>query len=235
MRFIALVMTLISGLAMAETPEDRVRAGLATLNDRVAIMDVREIGSGLFQVVLASGERLYTVEDGRFLLTGDLYEVSENEIVNLTEMQRNGERLAAIEALNPDDIISFAPAGETKKVVYAFTDIDCGYCRKLHDEVQDYTDLGIEIRYLAFPRAGVGSASFQKYVSAFCSSDNKQSLTDAKAGREIPTLNCKNPVAAQYELGRMLGVSGTPSLILDSGQMVPGYVPAADLARQLGL
>jgi len=235
MRFIALVMTLISGLAMAETPEDRVRAGLATLNDRVAIMDVREIGSGLFQVVLASGERLYTVEDGRFLLTGDLYEVSENEIVNLTEMQRNGERLAAIEALNPDDIISFAPAGETKKVVYAFTDIDCGYCRKLHDEVQDYTDLGIEIRYLAFPRAGVGSASFQKYVSAFCAADNKQSLTDAKAGREIPTLNCENPVAAQYELGRMLGVSGTPSLILDSGQMVPGYVPAADLARQLGL
>lgn len=235
MRFIALVMTLISGLAMAETPEDRVRAGLATLNDRVAIMDVREIGSGLFQVVLASGERLYTVEDGRFLLTGDLYEVSENEIVNLTEMQRNGERLAAIEALNPDDIISFAPAGETKKVVYAFTDIDCGYCRKLHDEVQDYTDLGIEIRYLAFPRAGVGSTSFQKYVSAFCAADNKQSLTDAKAGREIPTLNCENPVAAQYELGRMLGVSGTPSLILDSGQMVPGYVPAADLARQLGL
>ena len=235
MRIIALVMTLISGLAMAETPEDRVRAGLATLNDRVAIMDVREIGSGLFQVVLASGERLYTVEDGRFLLTGDLYEVSENEIVNLTEMERNGERLAAIEALNPDDIISFAPAGETKKVVYAFTDIDCGYCRKLHDEVQDYTDLGIEIRYLAFPRAGVGSASFQKYVSAFCAADNKQSLTDAKAGREIPTLNCENPVAAQYELGRMLGVSGTPSLILDSGQMVPGYVPAADLARQLGL
>ena len=235
MRFTALVMTLISGLAMAETPEDRVRAGLATLNDRVAIMDVREIGSGLFQVVLASGERLYTVEDGRFLLTGDLYEVSENEIVNLTEMQRNGERLAAIEALNPDDIISFAPAGETKKVVYAFTDIDCGYCRKLHDEVQDYTDLGIEIRYLAFPRAGVGSASFQKYVSAFCAADNKQSLTDAKAGREIPTLNCENPIAAQYELGRMLGVSGTPSLILDSGQMVPGYVPAADLARQLGL
>ena len=235
MRFIALVMTLISGLAVAETPEDRVRAGLATLNDRVAITDVREIGSGLFQVVLASGERLYTVEDGRFLLTGDLYEVSENEIVNLTEMQRNGERLAAIEALNPDDIISFAPAGETKKVVYAFTDIDCGYCRKLHDEVQDYTDLGIEIRYLAFPRAGVGSASFQKYVSAFCAADNKQSLTDAKAGREIPTLNCENPVATQYELGRMLGVSGTPSLILDSGQMVPGYVPAADLARQLGL
>lgn len=235
MRITALVMTLISGLAMAETPEDRVRAGLATLNDRVAIMDVRAIGSGLFQVVLASGERLYTVEDGRFLLTGDLYEVSENDIVNLTEMQRNGERLAAIEALNPDDIISFAPSGETKKVVYAFTDIDCGYCRKLHDEVQDYTDLGIEIRYLAFPRAGVGSASFQKYVSAFCAADNKQSLTDAKAGREIPTLNCENPVAAQYELGRMLGVSGTPSLVLDSGQMVPGYVPAADLARQLGL
>ena len=235
MRIIALVMTLISGLAMAETPEDRVRAGLATLHDRVAIMEVREIGSGLFQVVLASGERLYTVEDGRFLLTGDLYEVSENEIVNLTEMQRNGERLAAIEALNPDDIISFAPVGETKKVVYAFTDIDCGYCRKLHDEVQDYTDLGIEIRYLAFPRAGVGSASFQKYVSAFCAADNKQSLTDAKAGLEIPSLNCENPIAAQYELGRMLGVSGTPSLILDSGQMVPGYVPAADLARQLGL
>ena len=96
---------------------------------------------------------------------------------------------------------------------------------KIADEIQDYTDLGIEIRYLAFPRAGVGSASFQKYVSAFCSSDNKQSLTDAKAGREISTLNCENPIAARYDLGRMLGV--LDALInFDSGQMVPIYVPA---------
>jgi len=222
-------------VAMASPAEDAVRQGLAVLDERVGITEVVALESGLYQVTLNNGDQIYSVEGGKYLLVGDLYSVDGPNLVNVTEQARNAQRLSALQALDSRDFVTFAPAGEVKKVIYVFTDIDCGYCRKLHAEIKDYTDLGIEIRYLAFPRAGIGSDSYNKYVSAYCAADPHAALTDAKAGRAVPAATCDNPIAQQYELGRMMGVSGTPSMVMDNGQMIPGYVPAAELAVQLGL
>lgn len=235
MRYLSVLLLALTGWAHAQTPEESIREGLAVLDQRVGIESVEALGSGLFQVTLANGDQIYSVEGGKFLLTGDLYSVEGQELTNLTEQGRNQDRLAALEALNPAEVVSFAPESETRAVIYVFTDIDCGYCRKLHAEIEQYTERGIEIRYLAFPRAGVGSPSYDKYVSAYCGADQQASLTAAKAGASIPDASCANPIAAQFELGRAMGVTGTPSMILDNGQMVPGYVPAPELAAQLGL
>ena len=235
MRQLVASFALFVSVAMASPAEDAVRQGLAVLDERVGITEVVVLESGLYQVTLNNGDQIYSVEGGKYLLVGDLYSVDGPNLVNVTEQARNAQRLSALQALDSRDVVTFAPAGEVKKVIYVFTDIDCGYCRKLHAEIKDYTDLGIEIRYLAFPRAGIGSDSYNKYVSAYCAADPHAALTDAKAGRAVPTATCDNPIAQQYELGRMMGVSGTPSMVMDNGQMIPGYVPAAELAVQLGL
>jgi len=235
MRQLVASFALFVSVAMASPAEDAVRQGLAVLDERVGITEVVALESGLYQVTLNNGDQIYSVEGGKYLLVGDLYSVDGPNLVNVTEQARNAQRLSALQALDSRDVVTFAPAGEVKKVIYVFTDIDCGYCRKLHAEIKDYTDLGIEIRYLAFPRAGIGSDSYNKYVSAYCAADPHTALTDAKAGRAVPAATCDNPIAQQYELGRMMGVSGTPSMVMDNGQMIPGYVPAAELAVQLGL
>jgi thiol:disulfide interchange protein DsbC len=103
----------------------------------------------------------------------------------------------------------------------------------MHQEIASYNDKGIEVRYLAYPRAGVGSESFNKAVSVWCSDDPKDAITKAKRGEEVPTKQCENPVKDQFELGQQMGVRGTPSLVLESGQMIPGYVPADRLVQML--
>lgn len=229
-------MTFFAATAMAGPAEDAVRAGLSVLDQRVGIESVEAIGAGLYQVNLVNGDQLYSVENGAYLLTGDLYQVDGPNLVNLTEESRNADRLAALEALDPSGVLVFGPPkDQVKAVIHVFTDIDCGYCRKLHDEIDQYTELGIEIRYLAFPRAGVGSASYDTYVSAYCNAEPLQALTDAKAGRAVPAATCDNPIASQFQLGQQMGVNGTPSMVMDNGQMIPGYVPAPQLAAQLGL
>jgi thiol:disulfide interchange protein DsbC len=130
-------------------------------------------------------------------------------------------------------MVVFPPAGPTKHTVTVFTDIDCGYCRKLHQEIADYNQQGIKVRYLMYPRAGVGSESYNKAVWVWCADDRQDAITRAKRGEEIPHKTCANPVKEQFELGQTLGVRGTPSIILENGQMVPGYVPAAQLAQML--
>ena len=116
-------------------------------------------------------------------------------------------------------MVIFPAVGETKGVVSVFTDVDCGYCRKLHQEVPKLNQMGIEVRYLAYPRAGVGSRSYQKIVSAWCAADPNKAMTQLKSGMEIPDVSCENPVAAQFDLGQQVGVTGTPAIVLEDGRL----------------
>lgn len=185
---------------------------------------------GLFEVVL-SGQVFYLSDDGRFVLQGDLLDL--NSMTNLTDSRRSKLRNAAIEAIDEKDMIVFAPEKAAQHTVTVFTDIDCGYCRKMHSQIATYNKEGIKIRYLMFPREGIGSDSFNKAVAVWCADNRQDAMTQAKRGENIERKTCDNPVQAQYELGQKLGVRGTPSLVLEDGEMIPGYLPPTQLAQLL--
>lgn len=185
---------------------------------------------GLFEVILG-GQVFYLSEDGRFVLQGDLLDLSSR--TNLTDRRRSELRGKAIETINVNDMVVFAPEGTAQHTVTVFTDIDCGYCRKMHSQMAAYNKEGINIRYLMFPREGVNSDSFSKAVAVWCADNRQDALTRAKRGEQIERKTCDNPVQAQFELGQKLGVRGTPTLILDNGEMIPGYVPPTQLAQLL--
>ena len=185
--------------------------------------------AGVSEVLI--GPRLFYVSnDGKYLLQGSLIDLETR--VDISEERRNGIRLTAINDLGEENMIVF-PAKDSRHTITVFTDIDCGYCRKLHDEMAQYNDKGITVRYLAFPRAGVGSASYNKAVSVWCEKDKQAAMTRSKAGETLPKAECRNPVKEEYELGQMIGVSGTPAIILEDGSMLPGYIPPAKLAAAL--
>lgn len=187
--------------------------------------------TGLYEAVI--DDRIYYfTADGQYLLQGDILALESRE--NITEARRLEVKKALLEQINEDDMIIFA----SKKPDYAvtiFTDVDCGYCRELHRQVKDYNDLGITIRYMAFPRAGAESESANKLIEVWCAKDQQKAMTDAKAQREVnKTSLCEdNPVAEQFEIGGKLGVRGTPAIFLEDGQMLPGYLPPKKLREVL--
>ena len=196
--------------------------------------------AGVYMVILKGGHVIYAGPDGKHLIRGDMLEIGEKGLTNLTEEVRNKASAELLKNINKEELIVFSPKGETKGVVYAFTDVDCGYCRKLHQEVAEMNELGIELRYLAFPRGGERSPAYAKMVDAWCAKDRKQALTDLKSGQSIQIdvdskqkEACKAMIDKQYEIGMQMGVSGTPAMALENGQLIPGYRPAADLARLL--
>lgn len=191
--------------------------------------------SGIYRVETDSSEILFTDETGSFFLTGELYTTVGGQLNNLSEIKKKQLRADKIAAVDAKEKIVFAPKGKTLAKIAVFTDIDCGYCRKLHKEVPRMNELGIEVSYLAYPRAGEGSDSYNKFVSAWCADDKLDAMTLAKNGRAIPSKQCENPVLAQFELGRALGVTGTPAIVLEDGTLVPGYLTADKLAKGLGL
>jgi len=140
-------------------------------------------------------------------------------------------RQKKLKAFEKEMIVYKAP--QEKHVITVFTDTSCGYCQKLHSEMADYNRLGITVRYLAFPRGGIKSATYNTMVSIWCADDQKLAMDNAKKRREIAPETCKNTVKEQYELGLFFGVNGTPAIILEDGSLKPGYLPADRLVQML--
>ena len=206
--------------------EERIRA-LAPQATSIAISETPIEGLLMVQV---GGDVVYATADGKYLVQGRVIDMDTRE--DLTESAKSDVRRELLAKADTRGQITFAPV-ETKYDLTVFTDIDCGYCRKLHAQINEYNQQGIAIHYMAFPRAGVGSHSFDKAVSVWCASDQRSALTQAKLGAEPDPAQCDNPIEEQYQLGRDLGVTGTPSLLTADGQMIPGYVPPEQLRARL--
>ncbi len=188
---------------------------------------------GFFEVNFEGIEPLYVSSDGNYLVSGDIYLITTEGLVNKSEARRDYQRKTLINNLNIEEFITFEPE-ETLHNIYVFTDVDCGYCRQFHNQIDDYLNLGIKVNYLAYPRAGINSDSFNKISSAWCNEDPNYSLTLLKQGKNIDTKACKdNPVEKHFNLGNAIGVQGTPSIITNEGKMIPGYLPPQDLLNIL--
>lgn len=237
----ALLALFISGAAVAAgDAETTVREAMAKLAPDLKIDSVTASPiAGLYEVVFGA-EVLYVTGDGEYLIQGSVVNTATRE--NMTEAARSVGRAKILKNLREEDMVVFAPQ-ETKHTVTIFTDIDCGYCRKLHNEMSQYNDLGIKVRYLAYPRAGIGSAAFEKAEKVWCAEDQQKAMTMAKAGQSLDDgikngelklkENCNSPVSDQYMAARALNLSGTPAMFLESGKLIPGYVPADRLIGDL--
>lgn len=230
----AAALGLASAVALAADPDQAIRQALKSLQPDLPIESIAESPMpGLYQVQLKGGRLLYASADAQFVLQGFLFQVKDGKTINLTEQAESRGVAKLINAIPAAEMVVFPadPKAAQKTHITVFTDTDCGYCQKLHGEVAELNRRGVEVRYVAFPRQGAGSHGYNTLVSVWCAQDRRQAMTLAKSGKDVPAAQCANPVDEQYQLGQMIGVQGTPAIVLANGQMIPGYQPAPQLAQ----
>jgi thiol:disulfide interchange protein DsbC len=225
---------MLAGLAQAtevdQATEERVRNSLGALLPGLRPDGVRATPiDNLYEVTFGT-RVVYVTGDGRFLVQGKLIDLETR--TEITEQRLTELKSAALAQVGEDRMVIYGPT-DAKDTVTVFTDIDCGFCRKLHADMAKYNEQDIRIRYLFYPRAGLGRESYDKAVSVWCADDRKAAMDAAKAGKAIPAKTCDNPVAEHYALGQAMQLQGTPALLLEGGEMVPGYVPADKLRALL--
>lgn len=231
-RFLAgAALGLAAAVAQAADPDQAIRETFSKLQPDLPIEAIAESPMpGLYQVHLKGGRLLYASADGQFLLQGSLYQFRNGDAVNLTAMAESKGIAKLINAIPPSEMVIF-PAKPAQTHITVFTDTDCGYCQKLHSEVPELNRRGVEVRYVAFPRQGPGSHGYNSLVSVWCAEDRQEAMNKAKMREQLPAASCENPVLKQFELGQMIGVNGTPAIVLANGQLIPGYKPAPELAK----
>jgi len=231
-RMLAIVLTLMLSLPLSAPAADyqAVRDRLSTLIDDGTEISIAESPlPGILQVRLGS-DIVYVTDDGRYLMQGRVLDLDTRQ--DLTDRARSQIRREMVREIEHDDLISYG-AEDSDFEIIVFTDVDCGYCRRLHQQVEEYNDAGIRISYAAFPRAGMGSETSRKMTSVWCADDQRAAMDLAKGGGTPEPMECDAPVAELYEMGQAVGVTGTPALVTPNGDLIPGYVPPNDLRVRL--
>jgi thiol:disulfide interchange protein DsbC len=230
----ALTALACSGTASATEPAAKSsdpRAVIAKKFPGVKLEDIRPSPIGGVYEVLIGGDTGYVSADGRYLIAGDMFDVDSR--TNLTEATRTATRTKLLAKLDEREMIVFSPE-VVKHTVTVFTDVDCGYCRKLHSQIDELNALGVQVRYMAYPRSGPGSDDWRKMEAVWCSKDRKSAITQAKAGQDVKAENCgATPVAKHFALGGDMGVQGTPAIFTRTGDYIGGYLPPAQLVKEV--
>ncbi|HET6554135.1 MAG TPA: DsbC family protein [Dyella sp.] len=221
----------------AQGPEAVVRKALLSFAPRVSIDSIKPAPIPGFYQVIASGQSVYISSDGKYMMNGDLIDLASHK--NVSDDGWAMFRKAELAKVPAADRIVFAPANPRYRIT-VFTDVNCAYCRKLHEHIADYNKAGIAVEYVAWPREGVQdeagrtTQTYNEMVSVWCSADRKAAFTAAKQGKTPKPVNCPNPVKDEFELGVKLGVNGTPAIVTEDGTMLNGYLAPAQLLEKLG-
>lgn len=234
-RTLATLIALPLGFAAAGvSAQELTKAELASRLNGISAEDITDSPlPGIYQVAVGA-QVAYVTKDGRYIIRGDIYDAETS--ANVSEETRASARVAMLNSVDPASMIVFKPASgqPVKHKITIFTDVDCGYCRQFHREIDKVTALGIEVHYLFFPRTGPNTESWTKADEVWCAADRNSALTRAKLGGEIPkAAACTTPVEAHWQLGRDVGVRGTPAIFSEAGELIGGYLPPATLAKLL--
>jgi thiol:disulfide interchange protein DsbC len=218
--------------APADDAKDPRVALLRRLPAGTKIEDLRPAPIAGMYEFMQGAEVSYLTADGKFFVDGNVYDMDTKE--NLSEGRRATARAALISAVPESQMLIFGPPNP-QYTITVFTDVDCGYCRKLHSEMAELNRLGVRVRYMFYPRTGPGTDSWHKAEAVWCSANRNEALTRAKAGGELDLhKTCgQTPVEREYNLGQAIGVRGTPAIVTDGGDYISGYLPPRELLQQI--
>lgn len=216
---------------ISDVPENVLENIRTKLTERLPGIGIGSINStqisGIYELI-TDGQIYYIDESAEYLLDGSLIQLSDR--ANLTEARLGGIHMSLIGQISEENMLVYEPEEASTRSITVFTDISCGYCRKLHAELDTLLEEGVRVRYLLFPRAGLGSQGHKDLESVWCADNPQEAMTNAKAGGEIEPMTCDNPIEQHVALAEKVGLRGTPLIYTDSGDKVPGYREAAELA-----
>jgi thiol:disulfide interchange protein DsbC len=229
--FAVIAVIAASAQAADKTGDAAARQALTTVAPQVKIDAIEAAPLPGYRQAIVGSHLVYVSDDGKFMLQGTLYDADSKR--DLTGSRLAVDHKKKVDAVPAAKRIVFAPADKPKYTITVFTDLDCGYCRKLHSQIAEYNKRGIEVDYLFFPRTGLNSPSYDKAVSVWCAKDRKAAFTAAKAGANPSPAKCENPVAEEFTLGTQVGVDGTPTIFAPDGSKIGGYLSPDEMLSKL--
>lgn len=227
--FVVLFFSICAVSSVGADPLDQLQSEIKKRLPDIAISSISDTPiDGIYELI-SGGQIYYVGRNGKHLIDGDMIDLDTR--ANLTSDRLGGVHISLINDIEEEDMLVYASQKDTGRTITVFTDTSCGFCRRLHQEIDVLLDAGISVRYLLFPRAGLGSPAHKDLESVWCADNPQAAMTIAKAGGSVSEKTCSNPIETHVAMANQVGLRGTPLIYLDTGQQIPGYRAAADLVQ----
>ena len=220
-----------SATGYAESTLDEIGERITKQLPGITVTSLTETDVPALYELVTEGRIYYVDESAEFLIDGSLIRLEDRR--NITDSRLGGIHMGLIDGLDEKSMLIYEPETASNRSITVFTDISCGYCRRLHQEIDTLLEEGVRVRYLMFPRAGIGSQGHKDLESVWCADDPQEAMTNAKAGGKIEPKSCANPIEEHVALAERLGLRGTPLIYTDSGEKIPGYREASALVSMV--
>lgn len=185
------------------------------------------------RLVTTQNHTFFASPDGKYLYLGQVIDTESK--IDLTELVKQQQRVTLIKTLPRDALLSYQASNE-QHVITIFTDIDCPFCRKLHENIDELNRQGITIDYVMIPRGKVGSSAFEKTAAALCARNPQEAMNQAmQVGHYQGNVTnvCENNLVTQQQLAQRFGFSATPTILLQNGEAISGLIKTDELLQRL--
>jgi thiol:disulfide interchange protein DsbC len=216
--------------AIAQSGEADIRKALTKQYPDAEITTISKTSYGGLYEVIVDGEVAYATADGNYLILGSVVDVASKR--NLTSA-----RMAKLLEVKWDSL-PFSQAikivkGDGSRKLAVFSDPDCPYCKRFENELAKVDN--VTVYTFLMPVESLHPAAINISKQIWCEKDRAGAWNDymMKGVKPKASASCNNPVDENMALGNKIKVSGTPTLIFENGQRVPGMVPADKLDKLL--
>lgn len=230
LRLFAAGLLLLGLSPLALSGEADIRKAISAKYPGANISAVSKTSYGGLYEVMIDGDLIYATADGKYLFIGNVVDIATKR--NLT-----AARMAKLQEVKWGSL-PFSQAikivkGDGSRKLAVFSDPDCPYCKRFENELTKVDNVTIYTFLTPIQSLHPGAINIAKQI--WCEKDRINAWHDYMLKGEKPkaAATCDNPVDENVVLGNRLGVSGTPTLIFENGQRVPGMVPADKLETLL--
>jgi thiol:disulfide interchange protein DsbC len=227
---LAATLSLAALLALPAFAQDaeRIKAELKKKVPEAPVDTVRKVPyAGLYEVVVG-GDIYYTDDKASFLLTGSLIDLKTKE--NVTELRMRQVNAIKWDTLPFDQAIKIVRGNGSRKVAL-FEDPNCGYCKRMERDMMGVNDITLFV----FLYPILSPDSLEKSKAIWCSSDRGKAWLDhmVRDAAVSGDTTCATPLDRILALGKDKRISGTPTLIFENGERIPGAISMVDFEKRL--
>jgi thiol:disulfide interchange protein DsbC len=217
---------------------DEAAAVLKNMVPDVKILNISQSPvKGFWEVFLQSKGRqglLYIDYSKKVFFSGAMFDIASQNNLTKTSAETLSRQHADLLKIDVSKIpLEDALVLGDKKAKYriiVFSDPDCPYCGKLHEELKKVLekrkDIVFFIKLYPLP---MHPDAYWKSKSIVCK-QSMQMLEDNFAHKKMEKVECATKtIDANIRLAGELGINGTPAMVLPGGNLVSGYREAGEL------
>ncbi|WP_114701450.1 disulfide isomerase DsbC N-terminal domain-containing protein [Psychrobacter proteolyticus] len=177
-------------------------------------------------------------DDAQYITDGEISVIENGQFIGLDENFEKRKNQSVFASLDKSQLITYPATTTERAVIYVADDVNCPYCRRLHQQVPSLNAKGVTVNVIGYP---IYEASPKQMRGIWCQADEdsrRQAFDKAMLqGEMTPALaSCTvDHVTPNRDKAAGLAVMATPAIYREDGVLYQASFESPEFLEFLGV